>query len=351
MRSLIVSLLLLTAAAPAHALNQPDHQSIALAACSEAGLPLTFCLSVARAAYDVDAESWSEPSAHAQIADRGDACAAADQTEARLETLGARIRASLARATASDVGSALGDTAHDLGRALHTIQDDCAHSGMPNAQHAALTDSDLCNGTQSSPDIQPEALACAARESEVALRAFVLAVTDAGLAPDALAAADATDWTRYPALGDVCDFIDSAVAWDGVDRRWNNDVVLPALASAFRGALAGHPPAGTLCPGGPGDIARAPSAIAAVDKRPTCAVTDAFCLGADVTRTDLMPPFYNVDGVRPLVTDVVHAAGDAVTTVEGCSVTGGPRGADSLVAAVLALLLATRARRRARPRA
>jgi hypothetical protein len=289
--------LAITAPAPAHALGQPDHQRVVLRSCTDAALPESFCLSVARAAYDTDAESWLDPIAHAQIPEGGEACAAADATRARLDQLVAAIRSELAAATQqSDGGASLGDAARNLGRALHTLEDACAHSGMPNPQHAFLTDSDLCRGTHESPDIQPEAFACADRITDDTFRLFVGDVIAAGLDPEALAAADSSSWTRYPNLGEVCDFMDSAQSWDGVDRRWNNDVVLPYLAAAFD--PNDHSTA--ICHGDPNAIARTPDPNRDVSARSTCALVDSFCLSSDLTRNDIAPPFYNVDGARPV---------------------------------------------------
>ena len=325
---------LLSLPGAAFALAQPDHQIVSARACAGAGLPETFCLSVGRAAYDTDSESWEDPIAHAQTPEGGDACVAADAAAARLAELGTTILAALNEGVAdSDQRSAhLADAARDLGRALHTLEDDCAHAGMPNPQHAYLTDSDVCRGTHESPDIQPEAIACAIKVADGALAAFAAAVITAGLDPSQLADASPTDWTRYPPLGEVCDFMQSAPAWDGVDRRWNNDIVLPHLASALSRALDGDsaPPA-TVCPNGPADIARAAAPVFDTSARSSCAITEAFCLGGEVTRTDVMPPFYNQDGVRALL---------------GCSV--GRAAPGSLNGTLAALLgwLALRFRRR-----
>ena len=62
-------------------------------------------------------------------------------------------------------------------------QDNCAHSGVPNTQHAWFSLSDSCLDTTLSPDIQPEAQKCAKEQSVLALDAFVVAYKAAALKP------------------------------------------------------------------------------------------------------------------------------------------------------------------------
>lgn len=325
--------------ASARALSQPDHQTVSVRACRAAALPEVFCLSVGRAAYDTDAEAWEDPSAHAQMPEKGDPCGAADASAGRLAALGRQVRAALADAALDENRRSvrLSDAARDLGRALHTLEDSCAHAGMPNAQHAFLTDSDLCHGTHENPDVQPEALDCAARVAGDAIDAFTGAVIAAGLDPQGIDCAAPTSWTRYPELGEVCDFMQLAPAWDGVDRRWDNAVVIPRLADALSRALGGaddEPPA--MCPHGSADIARTPDPVRAVGAPTQCPLIDAFCLAGEPTRSDLVPPFYNPDGVRGAL---------------GCSLgRGNERGCAGLfLVAAAALALALVWRRRAAP--
>ncbi len=283
------------------ALTQPDHQQIAVESCRHAGLPKPFCLSVGRAAYDTDAEAWEELSAHGQIPEGGEACSAAAATQGRIFQLGTSIHLQLGATQSGARGELLGRVAQGLGRALHTIEDTCAHAGMPNPQHAFWSDSDVCQGTHLSPDVQPEALGCARRETDAALIQFVDAVIAAQLLPDELAEGDPSPWTRYPNLGEVCDFMNSVRAWDGVDRRWDNQRVLPALASAFGRGLTGEEAPPPIC--AQGDITRRPEAPidVAARGRMTCTITDAFCLAGDAARNDLAPPFYTPDGFAALL--------------------------------------------------
>jgi hypothetical protein len=332
-------LLVLCAAPPAGALTQPAHQDVTARTCSAAGLPASFCAGVARAAYDTDAESWEDPSAHAQLPEGGEACAGADATLSRLGGLAGSVREHLAAARGeARPGPSLGDAARDLGRALHTLEDACAHEGMPNSQHAALTDSDLCHGTQLSPDVQPAALVCAEDVANEVFAELLAALADLSIDPATLDQADATAWTVYPNLGEVCDFMHSAPSWDGVDRRWNSDVVLPRLRDAVGAELSGRRAAATVCPRGPQEIARPAGAPQSpLGAGESCAEIDAFCLASDATRNDIVPPFYDVDGFRGL------------WTTEGCSIAPRPRGAaaPSLLLAAGALLT-SRGRRRSR---
>jgi hypothetical protein len=289
----------------AFALSQPDHLSLTERVCADTGLPARFCQSVAFASYDVDAESWDDPSAHGQIPAGGRPCAAADKTLERVERLAASQRDHVLLAltlTADDRDAALTDAARDLGRALHTIQDTCVHSGMTNPQHAFFSDSDLCRGTHLSPDIQPAGRACAEELTAAALSDFMAAVDAAGLPRVELGRANLNDWTRYPELGKVCDFMHSAPSWNGHDTRWNNDRVLPVLGIGFRASLRGD--AGvprTVCPTSDGDLARVPDPALPGGRLPSCAEMDAFCLAGDLTSTSEMPPFYNADGVAPVL--------------------------------------------------
>jgi hypothetical protein len=219
------------------ALSQPDHQALTQQRCQAAGLPGGFCSSLARAAYNVDAESWTDLSAHGQTPAGMTSCAAADATLTRLQTLADACHQRLLAAPGNSTRDALfGDVATDLGRALHTLQDTCVHAGMTNPQHAILTDSDLCKSTQVSPDVSPEGKACAERITDQTLGVFLTAFDATGLARDTLGVANLATWTHYPALGDVCDYMQSALTWDGIDRRWNNDAVLPVLSVGFESA-------------------------------------------------------------------------------------------------------------------
>ena len=53
----------------------------------------------------------------------------------------------------------------ELGRALHSLQDNCGHHGMVDPPHAFLAVEDTCSGTGEHPDSQDDALACAREET------------------------------------------------------------------------------------------------------------------------------------------------------------------------------------------
>ncbi len=224
-------------AGPAAALNQSAHLQISREACRQAGLPASFCQHVGVATADVDALEWNDLGAHAQTGDGEPTCEAADRSYHRVRMLGIEMRIHL-EGPSEDLG-------RSLGRALHTIQDNCAHAGMPNPQHAWHSLADACTGTHESPDLQPEALQCARRETAAILTAFQAARSDAGLAASALeivndsgAEPSIPESNRFPPRAGVCHFLTvDAGHWDGVDRRWNNDRMVDTLREALLGAL------------------------------------------------------------------------------------------------------------------
>src|SRR5262249_47822173 len=157
----------------AHALKAAAHAEITRTQCGRTGLPPTFCARLATEVQNVDATEWTKLEAHAQI-DRGQtACEAAGAAATRLVTLGSAVRAALA-GSAVDASVFAGDAiAQNLGRALHTIQDNCAHHGQPNPQHAWHTLRSRCAFTGEDPDSQQEALTCAWAETDQIMAAFV----------------------------------------------------------------------------------------------------------------------------------------------------------------------------------
>jgi len=238
-KSTVVAVVFLAAPSSAFALDQSVHQAISHDGCTAAGLPQDFCERVGTEAYNVDSYEWSPPEAHAQIGTGaiGTACTAANAALERERQLGADIRASLAQLAASPSEDLRIHIATQLGRALHTIQDDCAHHGMPNAQHAWWSRLDACSGSQTSPDLQPEAASCARTETTAVFSAFADAMAAAGISAPALD--DVSEgWTHWPKRGDVCDFLHEAESWDGTDRRWNNAVAVPWLRDQLTHAIA-----------------------------------------------------------------------------------------------------------------
>lgn len=242
MRHLGFAALLLTLPSAAHALSQGKHAKLSQSACESAGLPERFCRAVGAAAYNVDAYEFNDLSAHAQI-DGPSTCASATNSLARQFKLGRFIRTGLghiASLATSDEWAGNRDpdrVASALGKALHTIQDNCAHHGMPNPQHAWLSRSDLCDGTEWSPDVLPPSIECAEIETESILSAFRGALDRAGIDPSALDKIDS-----YPRqLLDRkagCDFLDSAHRWDGVDRGWKNSIMTSALRQQLLAAIS-----------------------------------------------------------------------------------------------------------------
>src|SRR3569623_1408635 len=75
-----------------------------------------------------------------------------------------------------------GAIASSIGRALHTVQDDCAHHGMPNPQHAWFSLADYCEGTATNPDVQDSAISCARAETAAVMKVAADAIQSTGLA-------------------------------------------------------------------------------------------------------------------------------------------------------------------------
>jgi hypothetical protein len=123
-----------------------------------------------------------------------------------------------------------------LGKALHTIEDNCAHQGMDNPQHAWFSYKDSCGGTTTSPDAQPAAKACAEREAAAVFAALAQTLDDVGLAPTALRTVSTR--THWPPRASICAVLGEAKLWDGHDRRWNNDIVVPAFRAQLVAALS-----------------------------------------------------------------------------------------------------------------
>ncbi|MGE5185308.1 MAG: hypothetical protein ACM31C_24735 [Acidobacteriota bacterium] len=313
----------------AHALKPEKHAAITTDRCTAAGLPQDFCTRAATEDYDTDRREWTDLSAHAQIADDQTACEAADVAAQRLWTLGDQLRQALAAVAASPTEDNVGQAGAALGRALHTIQDDCAHHGMPNPQHAWWSLDDYCNGTTLSPDVQDSAAACASSETATVIALVAAAVRDSGTADSlgALSCASGCTDRDGPTWLEQCDFIGEASNWDGIDRRWNNDVAVPALRAAFAAGLAGSAAPASVC-GGDESVLSAAVSDPIVDVSGgtlTCAKAHVLCLGKADT-----------DG-GPFADDPAPASG-------GCTV-GDPRGG----VLVLGALLMLARRRRGRP--
>lgn len=339
---------LLAAPGLASALSQAKHFEVSLSACSGAMTAVGFCQSAAMAAHNTDGYEWTDMAAHAQIPEGASACAGAKATTDRLASLGSAIREKVfAIGAAQDASSrrALAkETALLLGRALHTLQDNCAHHGMPNPQHAWHSHSDTCKGTSQSPDLAPSALTCAGEQSRAAFSAFKELLTEAQVEVSALADTDGTLAAAFPKVGEVCEFLHSAATWDGVDRRWSNEVVVPALMTQLtRGFSQGQATGEDLCASDPDQLVPA-SVDPVVDTQAgpgACAAVDAFCSGDPSAR--LIPPWEKIVEKPPSGGGSDGGSSDKPPSpkVGGCSAAG-----SGLAYWIAAGVLAALARRR-----
>lgn len=302
----------------AHALDQSKHRKLARDTCAEVGLPWEFCERVGTEAYNVDHFEWFDMAAHAQVdVEQGQTqCEAANLAAARVRTIGAELRDAIDLVAADEDAVDGTAIATLLGRALHTVQDNCAHRGVSNPHHAWLSLSDTCEGTKSSPDAQPEALECASRETVEIIDAFASALDDAGIDFDVLDDGVDDGSGKWPLRGDVCDFLASGNDWDGVDDHWNNGVAVPALREQFSAALVGTAVSEDVCGGDPNALSAPPEApIDTSAGQEFCLKIDVFCLGKD-DAPDEAPPWE----------DPAEAAADNEGTPpeQGCSVGGSP---------------------------
>ena len=334
MRNKLIILGVLSLSASAHALNQSKHHDVSVAACTSVGLPGAFCQRVGVETYNVDSQEFNDLSAHSQVPVGSTLCDAANASLWREFWLGGQIRAVTIDAGYSPSRAKHTLLAQHLGRALHTLQDNCAHRGMPNPQHAWHSLSDVCQGTTESPDLNPAAFTCAADESYALFSAFVDVLHDFGGDFNQLNDVSGEDDKHYPAYGDVCAFLGSASDWDGTDRRWDNNIVRPALTGQLLAGLGGADDSQfqRLCTSWDNDVAASYSDPDFDTSRgaQSCVKIHAFCLGkADSANTNVAPPW-----------DTTPAA---ATVHGGCSATGSdnasPAGALMLAALLIGLAL------------
>ncbi len=262
------------------ALSQSDHAAITERVCEAAGFQHDFCERVGDEVYNTDYHEFNNLSAHAQPDVGVTACAAAGKSMQRLLDLGREMRGALREVKAAPKNHDLSaKLAKAMGRALHTIEDNCAHYGMTNPQHAWHSLSDTCSGTHDSPDSQAEAMSCAEREAGEIFRSLRQASNELGV--DTRVMVPYEVYRRWPPRGEVCAFLREAPLWDGQDRRWNNAVVVPAfrnqLAKAITSDTAGLD---NICAGG--------ETLARADKFPTvnttggqelCLKVKTYCVG------------------------------------------------------------------------
>lgn len=315
------------------ALSQGKHRDLSVSACWAQKLPAEFCNELGAAAYNVDHYEWSDLSAHAQPEAGEPKCQAANKAVARVRSLAQEMRAIAKAQTDYDPALAVA-----LGRALHTIQDNCAHAGMPNPEHAWFSLSDTCADTELSPDVKPEALACAEAQTEQALALFAAEIQVPAPPPPPEPGQARVPPQYWPKRGDVCDFLKSASSWDGVDRRWNNAPVVAALADQLHATLVvdAAAPALDVCAGGQAVLEPTTPAADVDVSQPTewCTALDVYCAGK-VDSADDAPPW-----------EAKGASGGSERSSEGsCNLGASERsGPIAGIAVAVALLAALRRR-------
>jgi MYXO-CTERM domain-containing protein len=145
--------------------------------------------------------------------------------------------------------------------------------------------------------------------------------------------------TFLPDPSDLCAFLSSASAWDGIDRRWDGDAAGRALRAQLTSALTtDQPPAIDACAGGEASLLRkdAPDPVVNVSGGVgSCGKVHLLCLGK-ADEAGILDP---------------RAARPAPANAAGCAVAAAQVAYPST--AVLALLVAilVAPRRRGRKRA
>lgn len=278
----------------AHALDQSEHFDITYNACLERGGPDAFCEQLATAANNVDNEEFFDMAAHGQMRDGQSACEGAHYAAWRVFWLGQRIRPLAQQAAISPTHRSISGLAKWVGRALHTVQDNCAHSGMPNPQHAWYSIQDFCNGTETSPDAQPEARECGIEETNAVLDAMFSVLADNGAIKADLANVQ-DDSRARTSLHDGCHYLGDADNWNGEDRRWDNNVVRPFLRRMLVDAITkDNARFAYVCSGLTESLLVDYAAPVDVSDGPdSCAIVSIACLGkadAEETLVDGVPP-------------------------------------------------------------
>jgi hypothetical protein len=276
-RPLLLSFVMMLAAEPAWALQPAKHRELAEAACSEVGLPNPFCRRMGREVFETDYKEWEDLAAHAQRYLGQDRCAAADAALLRIDTLARRV---VPAARARDHEAA----AIAIGRALHTLQDECAHQGMTNEEHSFYSLTQTCEHVDVSPDIQPAAIACAQSRSREVFAAVATALsgtnwTDVTFICRNEANEDNCANATLPGPWTACEFLEMHKDWDGQDSRWDSARVGTGLLDTFRAGLAGEQASRSAC-GGDDKAIDPPSLRAPVTNLEAgCDLIDVACLG------------------------------------------------------------------------
>lgn len=274
---LLLPFAILVAAQPAWALQPGKHRDLAETACAGVGLPAAFCHRMGKAAFETDYREWTDLSAHAQRELGDDRCTAADAALARVDRL---AREAVAKTRAGDFEAG----AVALGRAVHTLQDECAHHGMTNQEHAYYSLTQACTDADVSPDVQPAAIACADTRTREAFALVAPAL--AGTRWDYVDSIcqdfenrDTCGTASLPAPWTACAFLAEHADWDGADSRWNGELVGTSLMSGFAAALAGEPAERSVCAGDASAIDPMPARPTVADRDAGCMLIDFACLG------------------------------------------------------------------------
>ncbi len=237
MRKLVGIVVVVASSSPALALNQSVHYQIAYDSCLAHGAPEAFCDQVGVAAHNVDDYEFNILAAHGQMEVGQTACDGADAAIWRAFWFGQQIRKTVGAVVYDGSTEHITTLASFVGRALHVVQDNCAHSGMTNPQHAWKSLDDLCEGTSESPDLVPEAATCAREETDAVLDAVFAALEDWGADKSALSNVEDHE-NHLTDYGDACNYLGSASQWDGVDRRWDNTIVRPFMRNELVSAIS-----------------------------------------------------------------------------------------------------------------
>jgi len=317
---MLLPLVIVIAPEPAWALKPGTHRDLAERACKAERLPDSFCRRAGKQVYETDFLEWTDLSAHAQREQGQDLCSAADAALARVDRL---ARSIVDQANAGR----LEDVAIDVGRVIHTLQDECAHHGMSNDEHAFLSMTMTCTGEEVSPDVQPEALVCAETRTReaMAMIARALATVQWGNSARMCVDFDNRDVCANALLPSpfmACDFLAQHKEWDGADTSWHSTLVGDALVATLAAGLAGEPTTRSACGGNPTAIDPAQPHARVDDRTIGCTLTDVVCLG-------------KADG-EEVIEEQPEVMG-------GCS-TGSPTGPGLAVMALALIFLARRRR-------
>jgi hypothetical protein len=317
----------------ASALTQSLHKSMTKSACTKAGLPSKFCDRVAVGAYNVDAFEASVIAAHSMRAQGQTICQAAEDVQARIQSLGFEIRGLVIQMKANPTAATAQTIADRLGMVFHTIQDNCVHMGVDDPQHAYSSLSDLCEDTELSPDSDPVGQSHATDATKLVFDSFKLLLSQTGVGMNQLNSVKSAS-TKWPTRGECCDFLKKAEQWNGIDVQWNRAVMLPHLDDQLAYALTtGNESIGSPCepdPAALNSVEVDPPVDVVANKIDWCFTVSAFCIGK-ADEADEAPPW---------------EPAEEPASSGGCSTTGGLGGLG--LAGLLLGLLAARRRDRSR---